>query len=82
MEYAAWFTHKHVMHGFLWVLHEDRHHPTGRGLQKNDLFAVFFNSFRRTNGVEGPPKPSSCVPTSSSSSCDGARLGVAGPRIA
>jgi len=44
MEYVAWFTHKHVMHGFLWVLHEDHHHPTGRGWQKNDLFALFFAS--------------------------------------
>jgi beta-carotene 3-hydroxylase len=43
MEYVAWFTHKYVMHGFLWVLHEDHHRPTHRGLQKNDLFAVFFS---------------------------------------
>ena len=43
MEYVAWFTHKHVMHGFLWVLHEDHHHPRGRGPQKNDLFALFFS---------------------------------------
>jgi beta-carotene 3-hydroxylase len=43
MEGVAWFTHKYVMHGFLWVLHEDHHHPTHRGLQKNDLFAVFFS---------------------------------------
>ena len=43
MEYVAWFTHKHVMHGFLWVLHEDHHRPRDRGLQKNDLFAVFFS---------------------------------------
>lgn len=42
MEYVAWFTHKYVMHGFLWVLHEDHHRPTHRGLQKNDLYAVFF----------------------------------------
>jgi beta-carotene 3-hydroxylase len=42
MEYVAWFTHKYVMHGFLWVLHEDHHRPTGRGWQKNDWFAVFF----------------------------------------
>ena len=42
MEYVAWFTHKYVMHGFGWALHEDHHRPTGRGLQKNDLFAVFF----------------------------------------
>jgi len=44
MEGVAWFTHKYVMHGFLWVLHEDHHRPRDRGLQKNDLFAVFFAS--------------------------------------
>jgi len=42
MELVAWSTHKHVMHGFLWVLHEDHHRYTGRVLEKNDLFAVFF----------------------------------------
>ncbi|HBT09596.1 MAG TPA: beta-carotene hydroxylase, partial [Leeuwenhoekiella sp.] len=26
MEFMAWFTHKYVMHGFLWVLHRDHHH--------------------------------------------------------
>jgi beta-carotene 3-hydroxylase len=44
MEYVAYFTHKHVMHGFLWVLHQDHHRPRGRGFQKNDLFAIFFAS--------------------------------------
>jgi beta-carotene 3-hydroxylase len=43
MEYVAWFTHKYVMHGFLWALHEDHHRPRDRGWQKNDLFAVFFS---------------------------------------
>ena len=43
MEGVAWFTHKYVMHGFLWVLHEDHHRPTDRGWQKNDLFALFFS---------------------------------------
>jgi beta-carotene 3-hydroxylase len=42
MEGVAHTTHRYAMHGFLWVLHEDHHCPTGRGLQKNDLFAVFF----------------------------------------
>lgn len=42
MEGVAWATHKSVMHGFLWALHEDHHRPSHRGLQKNDLFAVFF----------------------------------------
>ena len=43
MEFVAWFTHKYVMHGFLWVLHEDHHRPVDRGWQKNDLFALFFS---------------------------------------
>jgi beta-carotene 3-hydroxylase len=43
MEFVAWFLHKYVMHGFLWVLHEDHHRPTHKGLQKNDLFAAFFS---------------------------------------
>ena len=44
MEGVAWFTHKYVMHGVLWVLHEDHHRPRDRGVQKNDLFAAFFAS--------------------------------------
>ena len=27
MEFMAWFTHKYVMHGFLWNLHFDHHKP-------------------------------------------------------
>ena len=42
MEFMAWFSHKYVMHGFLWVLHQDHHVPTGKPLQKNDLFALMF----------------------------------------
>jgi beta-carotene 3-hydroxylase len=65
MEVVAWWTHKHVMHGFLWVLHEDHHRPRGRGLQKNDLFAVFFsllsfvliyNGLRLGLGRSGPAR--------------------------
>jgi len=43
MEYVAWLMHRYVMHGFLWVLHEDHHRPRSRGFQKNDLFALFFS---------------------------------------
>lgn len=43
MEFVAWATHKYVMHGPLWVLHEDHHKPRGLGFQKNDLFALFFS---------------------------------------
>ena len=25
MEFMAWFSHKYIMHGFLWSLHKDHH---------------------------------------------------------
>ena len=28
MEFAAWATHKYLMHGVLWFLHEDHHVST------------------------------------------------------
>lgn len=43
MEFAAWFLHKYVMHGFLWVLHKDHHVVNkNRWWQLNDAFAIFF----------------------------------------
>ena len=42
MEYMAWFTHKYVMHGFLWNLHEDHHIPGKSFFEKNDSFFVIF----------------------------------------
>ncbi len=42
MEFIAWFTHKYVMHGFLWILHKDHHIRDGRKFEWNDLFAVIF----------------------------------------
>ena len=43
MEWAAWFLHRYVMHGFLWNLHEDHHKPKPNyRFQKNDWFAVVF----------------------------------------
>lgn len=42
MEGITWLTHKYVMHGFLWYLHED-HHKKGPGFfEKNDYFFVIF----------------------------------------
>ncbi|WP_153800843.1 sterol desaturase family protein [Foetidibacter luteolus] len=42
MEGITWLTHKYVMHGFLWYLHED-HHKKGPGFfEKNDWFFVIF----------------------------------------
>ncbi|MFY8166121.1 MAG: beta-carotene hydroxylase [Sediminibacterium sp.] len=42
MEGITWLTHRYVMHGFLWYLHEDHHQPTGHFFEKNDWFFVIF----------------------------------------
>lgn len=42
MEFMAWFTHKFVMHGFLWSLHEDHHVPHQGWFEKNDAFFLIF----------------------------------------
>jgi len=44
MEWYAWFMHKYVMHGFLWILHEDHHRYHESWLEKNDIFTLFFSS--------------------------------------
>ena len=44
MEFMAWFTHKYVMHGWGWFLHED-HHIHGEDkifFEKNDSFFIVF----------------------------------------
>lgn len=42
MEGVTWLTHRYVMHGFLWYLHEDHHNPKGHKLEKNDAFFLIF----------------------------------------
>ena len=42
MEGITWLTHKYVMHGFLWYLHEDHHNPNNDFFEKNDAFFVIF----------------------------------------
>lgn len=45
MEFMAWFTHKFVMHGFLWQWHEDHHLPKHLKegfFEKNDLFFLVY----------------------------------------
>ena len=42
MEGITWLTHRFIMHGFLWYLHED-HHKKGPGFfEKNDAFFLIF----------------------------------------
>lgn len=43
MEWVAWFTHKYIMHGFMWRWHKSHHVPHEESLEKNDLFAVVFS---------------------------------------
>ena len=44
MELVTWLTHKYVMHGFLWYLHEDHHQPRYLSIfEKNDWFFVIFS---------------------------------------
>ncbi len=42
MEFVAWFTHKYVMHGFLWYLHKDHHQGHDGFFEKNDSFFLIF----------------------------------------
>ncbi len=43
MEGVAWFTHKYIMHGFLWSWHRSHHKVHGHALEMNDLFALVFS---------------------------------------
>ncbi len=42
MEFMAWFTHKYVMHGFLWSWHQDHHEPHDKFFEKNDRFFIVY----------------------------------------
>ncbi|WP_203258560.1 sterol desaturase family protein [Hyunsoonleella ulvae] len=43
MEFMAWFTHKYIMHGFLWGLHRDHHHKDHDSwFERNDAFFIFY----------------------------------------
>ena len=43
MEAVAWFTHKFIMHGPLWILHKDHHKKESTGFfEHNDFFFLIF----------------------------------------
>ena len=43
MEFMAWFTHKFIMHRFLWVLHSDHHKKDHDSwFERNDVFFIFY----------------------------------------
>ncbi|MFT4522666.1 MAG: beta-carotene 3-hydroxylase [Bacteroidia bacterium] len=53
MEFVAWFTHKYVMHGFLWSWHKDHHVKESKILEKNDRFFLVFAIPSATSFVVG-----------------------------
>ena len=43
MEFMAWFSHKYIMHGFMWNFHADHHVKRGDSwFEKNDAFFVIY----------------------------------------
>lgn len=42
MECFAWFSHKYIMHGFMWVWHKSHHSNRKGTLEINDLFGIIF----------------------------------------
>lgn len=43
MEFMAWFSHKYIMHGFLWILHADHHKKDHDSwFERNDAFFIFY----------------------------------------
>jgi beta-carotene 3-hydroxylase len=45
MEAFAWFSHKYIMHGFMWVWHKSHHSKVKSILEVNDLFGIIFGIF-------------------------------------
>lgn len=44
MEFMANFSHRNIMHGFMWFWHEDHHRKKPKRFEKNDIFFVIFAS--------------------------------------
>lgn len=42
MEGITWLTHRYIMHGFLWYLHQDHHQKSAGFFEKNDAFFLIF----------------------------------------
>ena len=42
MEFMAWFTHKFVMHGFMWKFHRDHHQVEEGFFERNDVFFMIY----------------------------------------
>ncbi|MCX2485659.1 sterol desaturase family protein [Pedobacter sp. MR2016-24] len=53
MECVTWLTHKYIMHGLFWNLHEDHHNKSDHFFEKNDYFFVIFAFISMTFFVTG-----------------------------
>ena len=43
MEFMAWFSHKYIMHVFLWIWHRDHHKKNHNSwFERNDFFFIFY----------------------------------------
>ena len=43
MEFMAWFSHKYIMHGFMWYFHEDHHRKDHDSwFERNDAFFIIY----------------------------------------
>ena len=42
MEFVAWFTHKYVLHGWLWWLHRSHHVRHEHAFERNDFFFLYY----------------------------------------
>ena len=53
-EFLAWFIHKYIMHGFLWVLHRGHHQKNPHSFfELNDFFFVFFGILGSSSMIVG-----------------------------
>lgn len=60
MEFVAWAAHKYLMHGLLWIWHEDHHKPHHEKhgfFEKNDLFFLVFAIPSATSYIVGLSQP-------------------------
>jgi len=67
MESVAWFTHKYIMHGFMWTWHRSHHTLHDHTFERNDLFAlvfsipsillIYFTTSLYTGELKSPLKP-------------------------
>lgn len=57
MEGVAWFTHKYIMHGIMWVWHRSHHVHHPHTLERNDWFSVVFGISSTATIVVGAEFP-------------------------